>query len=328
MRSRCPGGWCSGCGGRCCSWWRSSGWSSSVEPLGLGTPTSRIVAGFAYALSPRILTLIGPISVEAWPSALAPWVLVPLVLGARGGSTRRAALLSALAVAATGGVNAAATFAVIPLAVAVAADPRAGAPSSFADDLVAAVRARGDGLVAGPPAPARALQPAVPRLHRDGCGDHRPDDSLRRPPGHLALGSVRRPDVAGGQRPRLDESPRTEQRSAAPVRDRGHDHPPEPAPAVPRARDVPRSADGDGGTRRGARGLVRRPEREALDGVLAPLRNVHKFDLRHPATARPRARPPARSPRRQGDGGRQGCRCPEVAERSAWRGTGSPTQAC
>ncbi len=85
--------------------------------LGLGTPTSRIVAGFAYALSPRILTLLGPISVEAWPSALAPWVLVPLVLGARGGSPRRAALLSALAVAATGGVNAAATFAVIPLAV-------------------------------------------------------------------------------------------------------------------------------------------------------------------------------------------------------------------
>ncbi len=86
--------------------------------MGLGSPTSRIVAGFAYALSPRILTLIGPISVEAWPSALAPWVLLPLVIGAREGSTRRAALLSALAVAATGGVNAAATFAVIPLGVA------------------------------------------------------------------------------------------------------------------------------------------------------------------------------------------------------------------
>lgn len=83
--------------------------------LGLGSPTSRIVAGFAYALSPRILTTIGPISIEAWPMALAPWVLVPLVLGARGGSPRRAAALSAVAVAAVGGVNAAATFAVIPL---------------------------------------------------------------------------------------------------------------------------------------------------------------------------------------------------------------------
>lgn len=83
--------------------------------LGLGTPTSRLIAGFAFALSPRILTTIGPISIEAWPSAVAPWVLVPLVIGARRGSPRRAALLSALAVASVGGVNAAATFAVIPL---------------------------------------------------------------------------------------------------------------------------------------------------------------------------------------------------------------------
>ncbi|GEP32857.1 hypothetical protein NSZ01_06250 [Nocardioides szechwanensis] len=86
-----------------------------AEALGLGTPTTRLVAGFAYALSPRILTTIGPISIEAWPSALAPWVLVPLVVGASRGSPRRAALLSGLAVAAVGGVNAAATFAVIPL---------------------------------------------------------------------------------------------------------------------------------------------------------------------------------------------------------------------
>lgn len=83
--------------------------------LGLGSPVSRIVAGFAFALSPRMITAIGPVSIEAWPSALAPWVLVPLVVGVRRGSPRRAALLSALAVAAVGGVNAAATFAVIPL---------------------------------------------------------------------------------------------------------------------------------------------------------------------------------------------------------------------
>lgn len=83
--------------------------------LGLGSPVSRIIAGFAYALSPRILTLLGPISIEAWPSALAPWVLVPLVIGSSRGSPRVAALRSALAVAAVGGVNAVATFAVIPL---------------------------------------------------------------------------------------------------------------------------------------------------------------------------------------------------------------------
>lgn len=84
--------------------------------LGIGSPTSRLLAGLVFALSPRILTLIGPSSVEAWPSALAPWVLLPLVLVAQGANVRRASALSALAVAAAGGVNGAATFAVIPLA--------------------------------------------------------------------------------------------------------------------------------------------------------------------------------------------------------------------
>ena len=83
--------------------------------LGIGTPTSRILAGFAYALSPRILTVLGPISIEAWPSAVAPWVLIPLVVGSRRGSPLVAAAWSALAVAVVGGVNAVATFAVIPL---------------------------------------------------------------------------------------------------------------------------------------------------------------------------------------------------------------------
>lgn len=83
--------------------------------LGLGSPGGQVVAGFAYALSPRILTTLGPISIEAWPMALAPWVLVPLVRGSHTGSARRAAALSALGVASVGGVNAVATFAVIPL---------------------------------------------------------------------------------------------------------------------------------------------------------------------------------------------------------------------
>lgn len=85
--------------------------------LGVRSDLACLVAGFAYALSPRMLTTLGTISIEAWPSALAPWVLIPLVIGSQRGSARRAAAGAALAVAMVGGVNAVATFAVIPLGV-------------------------------------------------------------------------------------------------------------------------------------------------------------------------------------------------------------------
>ncbi|MEH1058977.1 alpha-(1-_3)-arabinofuranosyltransferase [Micromonospora sp. CPCC 206171] len=87
-----------------------------AERLHIGTPWARLLAGVAFALSPRLLTELGPISVEAWPSAIAPWVLVPLVGLARGASVRRAVTRSALVVACAGGVNATAVLAVVPLA--------------------------------------------------------------------------------------------------------------------------------------------------------------------------------------------------------------------
>ncbi|MEU7901448.1 alpha-(1-_3)-arabinofuranosyltransferase [Actinoplanes sp. NPDC049118] len=87
-----------------------------AEKLGIGTPWARIIAGVAFALSPRLLTELGPISVEAWPSALAPWVLVPLIGLRDGAPIRRAVTRSALVVACAGGVNATAVLAVVPLA--------------------------------------------------------------------------------------------------------------------------------------------------------------------------------------------------------------------
>jgi arabinofuranan 3-O-arabinosyltransferase len=85
--------------------------------LGLGTPGARLVGGLAYALSPRMITVLGAASVEALPMALAPWVLVPLVRGSLLGSPRAAAMRSGAAVLLTGGVNAVATAAVLPLPV-------------------------------------------------------------------------------------------------------------------------------------------------------------------------------------------------------------------
>ena len=95
--------------------WRSSALRCWHARSGVRSDVAVILGGIAYALSPRMLTVLGAISIEAWPSALAPWVLLPLVIGSSRGSPRRAAALSAVAVAMVGGVNAAATFSVIPL---------------------------------------------------------------------------------------------------------------------------------------------------------------------------------------------------------------------
>lgn len=88
-----------------------------VRALGARTDLAVLVSGFAYALSPALLTKIGPISSEAWPFAVAPWVLLPLILGSRAGSPRRFGILAGVAVSMVGGINAAATAAVLPLGV-------------------------------------------------------------------------------------------------------------------------------------------------------------------------------------------------------------------
>ncbi|TFV82847.1 alpha-(1-_3)-arabinofuranosyltransferase family protein [Blastococcus sp. CT_GayMR16] len=85
--------------------------------LGIGTPATALLAGVAYALAPRVITALGATSVEIVPMAVAPWVLVPLVGAAAGQFPRRAAALSGLAVFCAGGVNAVAAATVLPLPV-------------------------------------------------------------------------------------------------------------------------------------------------------------------------------------------------------------------
>lgn len=87
--------------------------------LGLGNNWSRYVGALAYALSPRILGVLGAASIEAYPAALTPWVLLPLVSLASGRTrgVARAAALSALAVGLMGGVNAAVNLAAVLPAV-------------------------------------------------------------------------------------------------------------------------------------------------------------------------------------------------------------------
>ena len=85
-----------------------------AEALGIGTLHTRMLAGAAYALAPRVLTLISYNSAELQPMMLLPLVLLPLVHGARGGTDpRRAAMLSGLAFLFCGGTNAASELAVL-----------------------------------------------------------------------------------------------------------------------------------------------------------------------------------------------------------------------
>ncbi len=85
--------------------------------LGVRSELARVAAGLAFALSPRLLTGLGPTSVEILPMCLAPWVLVPLVAASKDGDERRAGLRSAAVVLCMGGVNAVATAAALPPAV-------------------------------------------------------------------------------------------------------------------------------------------------------------------------------------------------------------------
>ena len=77
------------------------------RPAGIGTPSTRLVGGLAFALSPHVLTVLGPVSAEAWPMALAPGSWCRWSAAPSGGSPRRAAMLSGLAVLLMGGINAA-----------------------------------------------------------------------------------------------------------------------------------------------------------------------------------------------------------------------------
>ena len=81
--------------------------------LGIGSPGTRIAGALAYALAPRTLSIIGEISVEWLPAAMLPWILLPLLTASETGQRARGAIRSALAVALCGGVNAVAVLAVL-----------------------------------------------------------------------------------------------------------------------------------------------------------------------------------------------------------------------
>ncbi len=69
-----------------------------------------LVTGAVFALSPRVLTVLAEISVEVWPYAVAPWLVLAADRAVRPGALafdrRRAAVATGLLAACLGGVNA------------------------------------------------------------------------------------------------------------------------------------------------------------------------------------------------------------------------------
>ncbi len=99
--------------------------------LGIGSQPSRLVAGLSYALAPIALSLLGYDSAQILPSAMLPWILIPLVTAVHAGAAApgrvraRLAAQSAVAVALCSGINAVATVAVlVPAVVYLLAAPR------------------------------------------------------------------------------------------------------------------------------------------------------------------------------------------------------------
>ena len=107
------------------------GMARVADEIEIGTPSSRLVAALGYALCPIFVSRIGAESSAVLGAAMLPWVLVPLIRATKGGSVRRAACWSGLAVFAMGGINGTVVAAVlvVPLLYLLtrARGPRRGA---------------------------------------------------------------------------------------------------------------------------------------------------------------------------------------------------------
>ena len=87
-----------------------------AEALGIGTRGARVFAGLAYCVAPIVVTW-SQSSADLLAVVLLPWVLIPLVRGSRGGSPRRAAAQSGVAIALMGGGNAVVILVALPAAL-------------------------------------------------------------------------------------------------------------------------------------------------------------------------------------------------------------------
>jgi arabinofuranan 3-O-arabinosyltransferase len=87
-----------------------------AEALGIKGRGAKVAGAVAYTIAPTVVTNTAT-SAALLAVVLLPWVLVPLVRGAAGGSPRRAAAASGIAIALMGGVNATVVLVTLPVPV-------------------------------------------------------------------------------------------------------------------------------------------------------------------------------------------------------------------
>ena len=85
-----------------------------AEAMGIGHRGARVLAAVAYCTAPIVVDWTA-LSIYLLAVVFLPWVLRPLVVGAREGSPRRAAMRSGVAIVFMGGVNATVILAALPL---------------------------------------------------------------------------------------------------------------------------------------------------------------------------------------------------------------------
>lgn len=86
-----------------------------TKAFGVVNPWARLAGAVGFAIAPRFVAEVAITSVEVWPMAMAPWVLLPLVVPGR--TTRWRVTRSALAFLLVGAVNAVASLATLVLPV-------------------------------------------------------------------------------------------------------------------------------------------------------------------------------------------------------------------
>ena len=157
-----------------------------AEALGITGRGAKVAGAVAYTIAPIVVTNAAT-SAALLAVVLLPWVLVPLVRGAAGGSPRRAAAASGIAIALDGRRERHRRAGGAPRPGHLAAHPSERPSPTGPDGVVGRRRGVGLLLVGQRPVPPGPLRVQLPPLHRDLADHHRDGIPVRGGAGRVLL---------------------------------------------------------------------------------------------------------------------------------------------